>query len=400
MLRGTGSPIIRRVRPLSPDPATVDVEAVALRRRLHARPEPSFAEVETARLVAERMSARGLPVRTGLGKTGVAALLDTGRDGPTLLLRADMDALPIPEGTGLPFASTNGWMHACGHDGHVAALDAAADLLLLDPPERGRVVFAFQPGEEAGGGAEAMIADGVLSTPSPDRAFGVHLWSPLPFGTLGIADGPVMAAVDELRIEVAGTGGHAALPHETRDPVVAAAHVVLALQGIVSRRVSPLSPAVVSITTVHGGEAFNVVPPSVVLTGTCRSFDREVWEALPSLVEETASRAAEAAGCRATTRYLRHNRPVVNDPAFARRCREVGAALVGEPNVTADCRTMGGEDFSEFLERVPGAFAFVGAGTPGAPQRAHHAPDFDFDERAISLAARLHAAVARDTLRG
>ncbi|KAA0254031.1 MAG: amidohydrolase [Acidobacteria bacterium] len=385
--------------PLALDPASVDEAAVALRRRLHENPEASFAETETARVVAERMRRRGLPVRTGLGGTGVAALLDTGRSGPTLLLRADMDALPVVEATGLPFASTNGRMHACGHDGHVAALDAAADLLLLDPPERGRVVLAFQPGEEAGGGAEAMIADGVLEDPRPDRVFGLHLWTPLPLGTVGVAAGPVMAAVDEIRIEVAGRGGHAAMPHEARDPVVAAAHVVLALQSVVSRRLSPLSPAVLSVTTVHGGTAFNVVPGSVVLTGTCRSFDREVFEALPGLVEETAARAAEAAGCRASTSFVRHNRAVVNDPTFAATCAGAAGGIVGPSNVTPDCRTMGGEDFSELLERVPGVFAFVGAALPEGPERSHHAPDFDFDERAIGIASRVHAAVARAALR-
>lgn len=385
--------------PLSNDAASVDESAVALRRRLHERPEASFAEVETARTVADRMRERGLAVRTGLGGTGVAAVLSTGRPGPTVLLRADMDALPVEEATGLPFASTNGRMHACGHDGHVAALDAAADLLLLDPPGRGSVVFAFQPGEEAGGGAEAMIAAGVLSDPRPDRVFGLHLWTPLPLGTLGIAAGPVMAAVDEIRIEVVGRGGHAAIPHETRDPVVAAAHVVLALQTVVSRRISPLHPVVLSVTTVHGGSAFNVVPGAVVLTGTCRSFEREAWEQLPGLVEETASAAAASAGCRAVTTYVRHNRAVVNDAAFAATCREAAASLAGEANVLADCRTMGGEDFSELLERVPGVFAFVGAARPDGRSREHHAPDFDFDERAIAIASRLHAAVARAALR-
>jgi len=377
--------------------------AVALRRQIHARPETAFEEVETAGLAADRMRARGLAVRTGLGRTGVAAVLETGRPGRTVLLRADLDALPIAEGTGLPFAATNGKMHACGHDGHVAALDMAADLLLLDPPERGRIVFAFQPAEESTGGATSMIADGVLSDPRPDVVFGIHLWTPLPLGMVGLTAGPMMAAVDEFRIEVTGRGGHAASPHETSDTVLAASTVVQALQTIVSRRLPPLSPAVVSVASIHGGDAFNVLPERVVLTGTCRSFDPGAVDALPGLVSGTAAAAAAAAGCAAETTYLRKSRPLVNDAGEAARALRCAAALVGEGNVTADCRTMGGEDFSEFLKRIPGAFAFVGAAPASDPpgrRRAHHAPDFDFDEGALPVAARLLASFARSVLAG
>ncbi|MDL2718925.1 MAG: amidohydrolase, partial [Acidobacteriota bacterium] len=218
------------MRPLATGAEDVEAGAVRLRREIHARPETAFEEVETARTVADRMRARGLTVRTGVGKTGVVAVLDTGRPGKTVLLRADMDALPIVEKTRLPFAATNGRMHACGHDGHVAALDAAADILLLEPPAAGRVIFAFQPGEEGAGGAKAMIADGVLDDPRPDAVFGVHLWAALPLSGVGVARGPMMAAVDEFRIDVTSPGGHAASPHETRDTIVAAAHVVTALQ--------------------------------------------------------------------------------------------------------------------------------------------------------------------------
>lgn len=390
--------MIPAVNALSKDAAAVDAAAVALRRTLHARPETAFEEVETASLAASRMRARGLAVRTGLAKTGVAAVLDTGRPGRTILLRADLDALPLAEKTGLPFASTNGRMHACGHDGHVAALDAAADLLLLEPPRRGRVVFAFQPAEEGAGGAAGMIADGVLDDPRPDAVFGVHLWTALPLGQIGVAKGPMMAAVDEFRIDVASPGGHAASPHETRDAVVAAAQVVTALQTVVARRISPLQPAVVSVTSVHGGSAFNVLPESVSLTGTCRSFDREARDRLSALVPEVAAHAAAAAGCTASTVYTRLTPALVNHPGEAERALRSASALLGEGRVTSDCRTMGGEDFSEFLLRVPGAFAFVGAARTDGPRGPHHAPDFDFDERALPHAARLLAAFARDVL--
>lgn len=383
---------------LSNDADAVDAAAVALRRTLHARPETAFEEFETAALAAARMRARGFAVRTGVGKTGVAAVLDTGRPGPTVLLRADLDALPLAEKTGLPFAATNGRMHACGHDGHVAALDAAADLLLLEPLSRGRVVFAFQPAEEGSGGAAAMIADGVLDDPRPDAVFGVHLWTSLPLGQAGVARGPMMAAVDEFRIDVASPGGHAASPHETCDAVVAAAQVVTALQTVVARRLSPLEPAVVSVTSVHGGSAFNILPESVTLAGTCRSFGLETRDRLGALVPEIAAHAAAAAGCSATTVYTRLSPAVVNHPAEGERARRAASALLGEGRVTSECRTMGGEDFSEFLVRVPGAFAFVGAARTDGPRGPHHAPDFDFDERALPFAARLLAAFARDVL--
>ncbi len=392
--------MIGAMHALSRDAAAADAAAVALRRTVHARPEAAFEEVETARLAAERMRARGLAVRTGLGKTGVRAVLDTGRPGRTVLLRADLDALPVEEKTGLPFASRTGWMHAGGHDGHVAALDAAADLLLLEPPARGRVVFAFQPAEEGAGGAAAMIADGVLDDPRPDVVFGVHLWTALPLGQAGIAAGAMMAAVDEFRIDIASPGGHAAAPHETRDAVVAAAHVVTALQTVVARRLSPLEPALVSVTSVHGGSAFNVLPESVTLTGTCRSFDAGVRDRLEALVPEVASHAAAAAGCAAATAYRRITPAVVNHPEEAAHAARAAASVLGAGAVTSDCRTMGGEDFSEFLLRVPGAFAFVGAARTDGRPGPHHAPDFDFDERALPHAARLLAAFARDVLGG
>lgn len=386
------------MNPLAPDEPAVFASAVQLRREVHARPETAFEEVATAAAAAARMRARGFAVRTGLGTTGVRAVYDSGRPGRTVLLRADLDALPLAEKTGLPFAATNGKMHACGHDGHVAALDAAADLLLFEPPARGRVVFAFQPAEEGAGGATAMIADGVLEDPRPDAVFGIHLWTALPLGRLGVASGPMMAAVDEFRVDVAGGGGHAASPHETKDAVVAAAHVVTALQTIVARRLAPLSPAVVSVTSIHGGSAYNVLPDAVTLLGTCRSFDDESRRRLETLLPEVAAHAAASAGCTAKTTYVKRSPAVVNDGAESARAARLAEGILGPSSVTADCRTMGGEDFSEFLKRIPGAFAFVGAARTDGPRGPHHAPDFDFDERALPHAARLLAAYARDVL--
>jgi len=246
-----------------------------------------------------------------------------------------------------------------------------------------------------------MIADGVLDDPRVDVAFGIHLWTALPLGQVGVSPGAMMAAVDEFRIDVTGPGGHAASPHETRDVIVAASLVVTALQTIVSRRLSPLQPAVVTVTSIHGGSAFNVIPDSVVLTGTCRSFDRDVYERLPGLLEGTAAAAASALGCGAKLTYQRGNRALVNNPAESTRGAACAARLVGEAGVVRDCQTMGGEDFSEFLELVPGAFAFVGAAKPERGLGpAHHSPVFDFDERAIGTAASLLSSYARDVLAG
>ncbi|MCC6133196.1 MAG: amidohydrolase [Acidobacteria bacterium] len=374
----------------------IEKAVVELRRHLHGHPETAYEEHETAALIASRMSERGFTVRKGLGKTGVMAVLDTGKPGKTVLLRADMDALPIKEETGLAFAATNGKMHACGHDGHIAALDAAADLLALDPPAQGKIVFAFQPAEEASGGSLSMIADGVLSNPKVDAAFGIHLWTSLPLGTIGVRNGPMMAAVDEFEIEIAGSGGHGASPHETRDPVVAAAHVILALQTIPSRRIAPVSPVVVSVTSIHSGSAFNVIPETAVLRGTCRSFEKIVWDRLPALFEETAQSAARVLGCSARVKYIQLSRAVINHRDEAELVQREGIALVGRDGIIENCHTMGGEDFAAFLERVPGAFIFVGAAKPEhGLGPAHHSPHFDFDERALMTAAELHSRVAR-----
>jgi amidohydrolase len=278
----------------------------------------------------------------------------------------------------------------------VAALDAAADLLLFDPPQKGKVVFAFQPAEEASGGSLSMISDGVLSDPKVDAAFGIHLWTALPLGTIGVRNGPMMAAVDEFEIEIAGSGGHGASPHETRDPIVAAAHVILALQTIPSRRISPISPVVVSATSIHSGSAFNVIPEKAILRGTCRSFEKVVWDRLPALFEEIAQSAARVLGCSARVKYTQLSRAVINHRDEAELVQQESMALVGRDGIIENCQTMGGEDFAAFLERVPGAFIFVGAAKPEhGLGPAHHSPHFDFDERALMTAADLHARVAR-----
>jgi amidohydrolase len=373
---------------------------VETRRDLHRHPELGFEEKRTAGIAAERLTRLGLSPRTGVGKTGVTA--DPGaRAQPSvasakegrILLRADMDGLPLSEETGATYASTvPGAMHACGHDGHVAIALAMAGRL-SGAPEAARLRYLFQPAEEGAGGARACEADGILE--GVTAAFGLHLWNQLPVGRIGVNRGALMAAVDEFSIDVEGPGGHGAAPHETRDSIVAAARIVEALQSIVSREISPLDPAVVSVGSIHGGSAFNVLPKSVRLTGTTRCFSEAAHRSLPEKMERIVRGTAEAAGVTARLEYKRVNRATVNDPDMADLVIGVARRLVGEENVDTNTQTLGGEDMSVYLDRVPGCFFFVGS-APEGPHRPHHSPVFDIDERALAVGTALFEAVARE----
>jgi amidohydrolase len=360
---------------------------VATRRDIHQHPELGFEETRTGTLVAERLRALGYRVRTGVGRTGVAAAQGSG--GRCVLLRADMDALPVQEGGDTPYRSRHaGKMHACGHDGHVAiGLEVARRLAGLQLP--GAVKFAFQPAEELSNGANAMIADGVLDNPTVHAALGLHLWNELPVGMIGIAAGPVMASVDEFEIVITGAGGHAAMPHRAIDPVVAAAHVITALQTLVSRRRDPFEEGVVSVTQVQAGHAFNVIPERATLRGTVRTFGGRFWQEAPELLERTATGVATALGATAAVTYRRFTGPLVNDPAMTALMREVAADLVGAANIKTDVRTMGGEDMSFFLAKVPGCFAFVGSAPKQGKASPHHSPTFDIDEESLVIGAEL-----------
>ena len=363
---------------------------VATRRDLHRHPELAFEETRTAGIVSARLAGLGLSPRTGVGRTGVTA--DPGAaDGGRILLRADMDALPLTEATGAPYESRSpGRMHACGHDGHVAIGLSVAERISRSPFAR-RFRFLFQPAEEGAGGAEACAADGVLE--GVTSAFGLHLWNQMPVGKIGVNRGALLAAVDEFSIEVEGRGGHGAAPHETADPIVAAARIIDALQSVVSREISPLDAAVVTIGSVHGGTAFNIIPSTVRMTGTARSFTESAGRALPEKVARVVRGTAEAAGVRAHLEYRRVNRATVNDPAMAELVIETARELFGDENVDTETRTLGGEDMSVFLDRVPGCFFFVGS-APAGGHHPHHSPDFDIDERALALGTALFEAVA------
>jgi amidohydrolase len=368
-------------------PPVDEASLIRDRRDLHQHPELGFQETRTATLAAERLRQLGYTVRTGVGRTGVVG---TKGDGARcVLLRADMDALPIEEANDVPYRSRHaGRMHACGHDGHVAiGLEVARRLAATALP--GCVKFAFQPAEEISDGAGAMIQDGVLAAPTVNAAFGIHLWNTLPVGTIGLMAGPVMASVDQFEITIIGKGGHAAMPDLTIDPVLVAAHVVTALQSLVSRRRDPFEEGVVSVTQIAAGHAFNVIPERATLRGTVRTFGGRFFEDAPSLVENTARGIAAAFGAEATVEFRRLTSPLVNEPSMTDLMKGVAEEVVGREHVQGGIRTMGGEDMSYFLQRVPGCFAFVGSARADGTSSSHHSPTFDIEEAALMIGAEL-----------
>ena len=376
-------------------------DLVAWRRDLHQHPELGFHETRTAGVIARALGDLGLEARTGVAETGVVALLEGGRPGRTLLLRWDMDALPIEEATGAPYASLEpGRMHACGHDGHVAIGLGVSRLLHAHRAELpGRVQLVFQPAEEGLGGAQRMIGEGVLEAVPPHVALGVHLWNARPVGWLGLPDGPMMAGADVIEIEILGQGGHGAAPHQTHDPVVAASQVVSALQTIVARGIDPLATAVVSITQLRAGEAFNVIPDRAILRGTVRTFETEVRQTVLRRIEELAVGIAAAMGCTAHVRLTPLTPPVVNDAPITARVRAAARRLFSDGSLDETERTMVSEDMAFFLQAVPGCFVFVGSANPARGlDAAHHNPAFDFDEAALPRAVALLSAAAFDLL--
>jgi amidohydrolase len=287
-------------------------------------------------------------------------------------------------------------MHACGHDGHVA-VGAVAARLLTGRVLAGTVRVLFQPAEERDGGARAVVADGVMQ--GVDRVIGVHLWNELPVGTIGVKSGPLMAAVDRLRIVVTGRGGHGAAPHRAADPVVAAAHIVVALQTVVSREVSPTAAVVVTVSAVHGGDAFNVIPETVSLKGTVRTFVPELRRAVHEKIGRITAAVAAGLGCHADVSLDANSEAVVNDPEMAEICRRAATAVVGTERVVAPEPTMGGEDFSEYLALAPGCFVFIGsANRERGLDEPHHSPRFDFDEEALAVGCEFLVRAAEEAL--
>ncbi len=364
----------------------------ALRRDFHQHPELGFQEGRTAGIVARELRRLGLEVHTGVAETGVVALIEGAQDGPTVLARFDMDALPIQEETGAPYASQRpGVMHACGHDGHTAIGLTVARLLAARAGQwRGRVKLVFQPAEEGLGGALRMVQEGVLENPRPDYALALHLWNGWPVGRVGVTEGPAMAAAEMFRVVLTGRGGHAAIPHATVDPVVAAGHLITALHSVVSRNVSPEQAAVLTVASVHAGQAPNVIPEQAVLEGTLRAFDEAVLGTLRRRLEEVAQGVAAAFGVQARVTRHDYSPAVVNAPEVARRVREVVHRVWPASEVLTDYRTMGSEDMAWMLREVPGCYFFVGSANPEQGLDApHHHPRFDFDEAVLPKAAAL-----------
>jgi amidohydrolase len=371
-------------------------DTVALRRDLHAHPELGFAEHRTAGIVAARLTALGLDVHPGIGGTGVVAILSGAQPGPTIMLRADMDALPMTEeNAGVPYVSQNaGVTHACGHDAHVAMLLGAATILQAGAAEvRGRIAFVFQPAEEGGGGARAMLDDDLIARFAIERAYGQHIVTMIPSGVFGLRPGPLMASVDSFDLVVEGRGGHGAMPNNAVDPVVIAADVVTSLQRVVSREVDPLEPAVLTIGAINGGTTYNVIPPRVALKGTVRSFSDATRTAMEAGIRRIAEHTCTAAKATCALDWHPSYPVTVNDPAEAAFVSATLAAEFGDARVLESPPVMGSEDFSYYAQVVPACFWFLGAGDAAHAFPNHH-PAFDIDEKALTAGIAAYVTVA------
>lgn len=357
---------------------------VAWRRDFHMYPEIGLEEHRSARVIAETLRGLGYAVQEGVARTGVVGLLENG-PGPVILNRVDMDALPIQEETGLPFAShIPGMMHACGHDAHMAmGLGVATLMAQRRDAWRGTLKVIFQPGEEGMNGAEIMVKEGILENPRPEAALAVHVWNPLPVGAIAATPGPVMAASETWEATITGKGGHGAMPEGTIDPIVTAAHIVTALQTVVSRNVSPLETAVVSVGMLRSGEAFNVIPPTADLRGTIRTFNPAVRETVLRRVQEIIEGAARVMGATTSFKLQPLTPAVVNDAQVTALVQAAATDLFGAAALHTDVRTMGSEDAAFILDAIPGCYLFVGSAFTDRETFAHHNPRFDIDERAL-----------------
>jgi amidohydrolase len=378
---------------VSTEVAQLSEFVIDLRRTLHQWPELGFQERRTSGLVAERLQALGIEVRTGVAQTGVLGTLRGNGVGKTVLLRADIDGLPIEEVSGAPYASQNpGVMHACGHDGHTAILLTVARVLAQHRQQfSGTVKFAFQPAEELPpGGAKGMIEEGVLEHPTVDATFGLHLWNGLPVGKIGVDAGPIMASVDRFDIVIIGVGSHGAYPHSGVDPIVVGSHVVAALQTVVSREVPPLAPVVVTVGTFHGGTAFNIIPSHVELSGTVRTVDKRIRDEMPARLERIVRGITSGMRADSSFNYVFGYPVTVNDGGRAQFARRVAEGIVGEANVVSVGMTMGAEDMAYFLDAVPGCYLRLGSGNPDKGLiHPHHSALFNFDEAALPIGVEL-----------
>lgn len=366
-------------------------ELVQYRRFIHKHPELRYEEVGTADFVSKHLKSLGYTFQAGIAKTGIACLIDSGKPGKTLLVRADMDALPILEENKTDYTSVhNGVMHACGHDAHTSVLMGLASELKENPSAivpKGRVLLVFQPAEEGGQGADRMIEEGILEKYDVSAALALHVWNHIPVGKVGVVDGPMMAAVDEFNITVQGISGHGAMPQHTVDPILVGSHIVAALQSIVSRNTDPLDSCVVTVGAFHAGHAFNVISETAELKGTIRTFTKEMFDKAPELFKRVVENTASAFGAKATIHYERTNAPTINHPEMADIVRKASEKILGPNSVTEEhAKTMGGEDFSAFLMKVPGCYFFVGSmNEEKGLIHPHHSSKFDIDETSLPI---------------
>lgn len=355
-----------------------------LRRDLHAHPETAYAEHRTAAVVADLLQQWGIEVHTGIGRTGVVGVIRKGTARRGIGLRADMDALPVTETNDVPHVSTTpGAMHACGHDGHTTMLLAAAEHLALRCEFDGAVHLIFQPAEEGNAGARAMIEDGLFDRFTIDEVYALHSWPGLDVGQFGVGPGLAMGSSNRFYLTVNGRGGHAAMPHLNVDPIPIAAEIVQAFQTIVSRTVSPTEPAVVSVTTINGGETTNAIPSSCTLSGTVRTATESAIEQISHRMRQISEQVCRAHGAEADFRFVRTYPPTINPPAQAEFARTVMASVVGEDQVLGHEGAMTGEDFSFMLQQRPGAYAFIGNGG----RAALHSSNYDFNDDATAIGA-------------
>jgi len=371
----------------------------ALRHDLHAHPELSLAEYRTSDRVTAFLEDCGIAVHRGLADTGVVGVLKCGTSPRIIGLRADMDALPLTELNTFPHHSkTPGVMHACGHDGHTAMLLGAAKKLAETRHFDGTVVFIFQPAEETVGGARIMLEEGFLQQFPVESVYGLHNWPGLPLGQIAVHSGPVMACADSLDITVRGHGAHAAMPHQGSDVILAASHLVAALQSVSARATDPLEALVVSITRFHAGEAYNILPEEARLGGTVRAFSVELQDQAEALLQRICAGVGSAFGVQIQLEYRRGYPPTLNDPEAAERCAEVATKVVGKPQVRRDLHpSMGAEDFAYFLRERPGCYVWLGNG-PGEGGCTLHNPHYDFNNDAIPFGIRYWVALAEALL--
>lgn len=376
-------------------------DIVLIRRDLHMHPELGFQEHRTAGIVADRLRRLGFDVHEGIGKTGVVGVLRGTKPGRTIMLRADMDALPIAEERDHAYRSqADGRMHACGHDGHVAILLGAASLIADRKDEiAGTVCLVFQPAEEGLGGARMMIEDGLFERFGIERAYGLHLASKYPTGVLGFREGSMYASSDSIEINVNGIGGHGSAPHDTIDPIYTAANFITSVQQVVSRQIDPLEPAVVTIGAIHAGTTHNVIPRTCRLLGTVRAFGEDVRARMPERIERVLRACCDASGATYDFEYLWRYPVTANDAAQTTYARGLATQLRGDDRVVEAAQLMGAEDFSFYAQRVPACFYTVGCAGDESTSHPHHSSLFDIDERALPTGVAMMTALAFDAPR-